>query len=52
MAATLPERRRPISWKTTGSQAFELEPGVDAVQFLFGERLPVFSKRLFLGSAQ
>ncbi|TVS19551.1 MAG: DUF11 domain-containing protein, partial [Planctomycetaceae bacterium] len=27
-----------------------LEPGVDAVQFLFGERLPVFSKRLFLGS--
>ncbi len=27
-----------------------LEPGVDAVQFLFGEQLPVFSKRLFLGS--
>ena len=27
-----------------------LEPGVDAVRFLFGEQLPVFSKRLFLGS--
>ncbi len=29
-----------------------LDPGFDAEQFLFGERLPIFSKRLFLGSVR
>ncbi len=29
-----------------------LAPGVDAVSFLFGERVPVLSKRLFLGSTR
>ena len=29
-----------------------LLPGVDAVNFRFGERLPILSKRLFLGSTQ
>jgi uncharacterized repeat protein (TIGR01451 family) len=33
-------------------EGIRLDPGVGAVDFLFGERLPVFSKRLFLGSTQ